>query len=89
MRGCCEAPEQRGQVQEYGEQQQDVGEELESKSQPWSAARSLEAVPTLPGAALVPVSETREHSHVARGHQLAACPLLFVSVSDPELTLFH
>lgn len=33
MRGCCEAPEQRGQVQEYGEQQQDVGEELESKSQ--------------------------------------------------------
>lgn len=29
----CEAPEQCGQVQEYGEQQQDVGEELKSKSQ--------------------------------------------------------
>lgn len=37
MRGSCEAPEQRGQVQEYGKQQQDVGEELESKSQLRSA----------------------------------------------------
>lgn len=29
------APEQSGQVQEYGKQQQDVGEELKSKGQSW------------------------------------------------------
>lgn len=82
MRSCCEAPEQRGQVQEYGKQQQDVGEELESKSQAWSAhphsskkpsSACLEAVLTLPGAALVLISGTHEQSHVTHGHQLAAC----------------
>lgn len=64
MRSSCKTPEQGGQVQEDGDQQQDVGEKLKHKSTPWGQ-RFSEATSR---STWLPHSETDVSAHATCGN---------------------